>query len=56
MINNYDDWKLDTPQNKEKVFAYCEACGREIYYGENYMWARSLYIHEDCIESKVAGE
>lgn len=46
----YDNWKLDTPDNHLKLFCHCEVCGKEIYIGEEYLEIGNDNIHEDCFD------
>ena len=62
----YDNWKLKSPWDDEKVFCNCEHCEEEIYEGEEYFEVDGAKIHEDCFNEyayeilspnrKVAGE
>lgn len=68
-MNNYDKWKLDTPDNHLKTFCNCDYCGQDIYIGEEYIEFNNgdrVHIESNCFEEyineelnpkvKVAGE
>jgi hypothetical protein len=56
-VSNYDDWKLDTPDNHEKVFCYCDECNDPIYVGDDYIKlgydGACLCSETDCFEQYV---
>jgi hypothetical protein len=50
-MRDYDDWKLDTPDNHVEVHCVCDHCGQFIYKGELYKYIPmySDRVHEDCL-------
>jgi hypothetical protein len=50
LIKNYDDWKLDTPDNHLKVKGICCHCDQELYGGEEAFRVEDGLLHEDCFE------
>jgi hypothetical protein len=56
-VSNYDNWKLDTPDNHEKVFCYCDECNEPIYVGEDYIKlgydGAKLHTEGECFEYYV---
>jgi hypothetical protein len=57
MSRDYDDWKLDTPDNHEKIFCNCDQCGEPIYIGEDYIEIstvdENVHSEGDCFEEYV---
>ena len=49
-LPNYDNWKLSSPNDDEKIFCECAECGGEIYVGEEVFEIDFEYIHEDCLD------
>jgi hypothetical protein len=49
-LNNYDNWKLDTPDNHLKPVAHCCHCWNELYEGEDAFRVEDGLLHEDCFE------
>lgn len=49
-IPNYDNWKLATQLDYERVVGYCPACNECVYKGEEVYAIEDEYIHEDCFE------
>lgn len=52
-MNGYDNWKLSSGYDNEKVFSNCDHCDGEIYAGEDYYQIEDSLLHEDCLESYV---
>jgi hypothetical protein len=67
-MRDYDDWKLSSGQDNEKVWCACDHCFGEIYVGEEYYHIEMFgdNVHEDCVvgyllssvdrTTKIAGE
>ncbi|MEC0276917.1 hypothetical protein [Peribacillus frigoritolerans] len=66
-MNNYDDWKLDTPDNHVKQIYTCEQCVGAINLGDSFISTKDHYVvHDDCFDDfawkhlgakyKVAGD
>lgn len=51
---DYDDWKLDSGNEGEKVFCYCDECNEPIYTGEDYIKlgfdGAKLHSEGECFE------
>lgn len=54
-MNNYDDWKLHTPDNDLKVWCNCSHCKLEIIEGEEYFEVDGEDIHDVCLEEYALG-
>jgi hypothetical protein len=55
-MKNYDDWKLDTPDNHLKPSGKeCEECGYEIHIGEEYKQTNRGSFHYDCFDDFIEG-
>ena len=59
-MENYDSWKLQTPEQYKglKEFCECECCGSVIYEGEIYYNIMGKKYCQYCIEDceETAGE
>jgi hypothetical protein len=53
LIRNYDDWKLDTPDNYLNPVLNCCHCGNELYEGEEILVVADGGLHEDCLDDYV---
>lgn len=48
-ITNYDNWKLASGRDNEKIICDCDHCDGEIYHGQEYYLIRnSDRVHEEC--------
>lgn len=52
-ISEYDKWKLRDQSDTLKVYSYCEQCGSEIYYREEYVEFSEVNLHEDCLDNYI---
>ena len=48
-LNGYDEWKLSSGQDDEKIIGYCKVCGGEIY-SKFECNDKHEKIHEDCFD------
>lgn len=48
-MNNYDDWKLDTPDNHVQVIGRCPHCDLDVYRQEfSFNVIDEGIFHEEC--------
>lgn len=49
-VNKYDEWKLSTPWDKEKVAFQCEHCHEPVLVGEEFIKTNYGDVHDSCYE------
>lgn len=48
-MHHLPDYKLDPPEDEEKVYCRCDECEEDIYFGEEIYVIDGFTIHYDCL-------